>query len=61
MYDEPVENLDEVGVEGLVEFFKAVAKERETVLVIAHLPALQARIPNTIRVVKEGGSSRIEG
>ena len=60
LYDEPVESLDETGLGGVVAFLKAVAEERDTVFVVTHLPALQGRFPTEIKVVKEGGFSRIE-
>ena len=60
LYDEPVESLDEKGVEGVVEFMTQVARERDSVFVITHLTTLQGRMPQEIKVIKEGGFSRIE-
>jgi DNA repair exonuclease SbcCD ATPase subunit len=58
--DEIDQALDESGLERLMGVLETKARERGTVLVISH-HSLSDWIDNVITVVKEGGTSRVEG
>lgn len=59
-FDEPFEHIDEEGVERVIELLDTATKAHESVFVVTHNEALKAYFPDTLKIIKEGGFSRIE-
>ena len=52
VYDEPFENIDATGVDGVMNLVREIAGEMGTVMVVTHNDELKAMFDNSIRVVK---------
>lgn len=59
-WDEVFESLDERSCEAVMAMLREEAERRETVLVVSHLEWLKPHFPVVMRVVKQGGFSRVE-
>jgi DNA repair exonuclease SbcCD ATPase subunit len=57
--DEPFENLDESGEEGVIRLLHTVVQQYETIMCITHSDSLKSSFPEVLTVVKENGSSRV--
>ena len=61
VFDEVFERLDDAGCEAVGALLRSHADEWGTTLLVTHLDALLAEVPNRIRVIKQGGVSKVEG
>lgn len=57
--DEPFENLDESGIQAVVQLLKEQAEKFETVFVITHNDQLKSVFPKELVVQKQNGNSEI--
>jgi len=60
VFDEVFERVDDAGQESVTALLRKEAPRWGSVLLVTHLDGLLSSVRNRIRVVKEGGESRIE-
>lgn len=59
IFDEVSENIDSVGLERMIELLKDIATTQGSCFYVTHSEDMQALFPNVVRVVKEGGISKV--
>lgn len=57
--DECCENMDEVGIERLLDLLHNISNEHGSCLYVTHSDEMKTRFPNVVTVVKENGISQV--
>jgi len=57
--DEIFENLDEIGCDNVINLIRQEKDQLGTIFVVSHNPALSARFPSTMEIIKKDGVSRL--
>lgn len=58
--DEPFENLDESGVEAVMELLSDLAVDAGSIFVITHLDSMKGLFAKTLRLIKQNGVTQLE-
>jgi DNA repair exonuclease SbcCD ATPase subunit len=58
--DEPFENIDDTGIEAVIQLLRDQKSKYKTIFIVTHKPAFKKLVSQKLTMVKEGGISRLE-